>query len=79
MIIQLLVSVVLTVCFSSEKTLSLLFKGAKKCPTQEITSEDNTLSATDKRDKMKQLFIGKDGTLLHAGNMVNKISVHSFT
>ncbi|KAJ8734402.1 hypothetical protein PYW07_014953 [Mythimna separata] len=60
-----------------EKTLLLLFKGAKKCPAQDITSEENALSATqDKQDKLKQLFIGKDGTLLHSGNMVdNKLSV----
>ncbi|KAJ8734431.1 hypothetical protein PYW08_013681 [Mythimna loreyi] len=55
-----------------EKTLLLLFKGAKKCAAPEITSEENVLSATDKRDKMKQLFIGKDGTLLHSGNMVDR-------
>ncbi|KAF9795586.1 hypothetical protein SFRURICE_004958 [Spodoptera frugiperda] len=60
-----------------EKTLLLLFKGAKKCCPQEVThSEHAALTTTDKQDKMKQLFIGKDGTLLHSGKMVdNKLQL----
>lgn len=60
------------IVLSLEKTLLLLFKGAKKCCPQEVThSEHAALTTTDKQDKMKQLFIGKDGTLLHSGKMVN--------
>ncbi|XP_049887546.1 uncharacterized protein LOC126381962 [Pectinophora gossypiella] len=51
-----------------EKTLELLFKGAKKCSTQ-----DEVSNATDdiprKKDKMTQLFLEKDGTLSHDKNI----------
>ncbi|CAH0699419.1 unnamed protein product [Spodoptera exigua] len=64
-----------------EKTLQLLFKGAKKCSSLDIThSEHTALSNTDKQDKMKQLFIGKDGSLLHSGKMVdNKLRLKQCT
>ncbi|CAD0195825.1 unnamed protein product [Chrysodeixis includens] len=60
-----------------EKTLLLLFRGAKKCPTSEACYLDDskkidTSTNCDKQGRMKQLFIGKDGTLLHIGNMVNR-------
>ncbi|CAG9783386.1 unnamed protein product [Diatraea saccharalis] len=55
-----------------EKTLELLYKGAKK-PT---VLESSVVPVPTRKDKMKQLFIGKNGSLLHSGTMVqNAISV----
>ncbi|XP_026727495.1 apoptosis regulatory protein Siva [Trichoplusia ni] len=59
-----------------EKTLLLLFRGAKKCPTSELCNiEDrkktDMMTSADNHSRMKQLFIGKDGTLLHIGNMIS--------
>lgn len=51
----------------AEKTLELLFRGAKKA--QNGTQNCETIHV-ERKDGMKQLFIGKDGTLLHFGNMV---------
>ncbi|KAJ0180837.1 hypothetical protein K1T71_002922 [Dendrolimus kikuchii] len=56
-----------------EKTLELLFKGAKKTSqANDVVSTGDTNSL--KKDKMKQLFIGKDGSLLHTGNMIENKS-----
>ncbi|CAH2100494.1 unnamed protein product [Euphydryas editha] len=49
-----------------EKTLELLFRGAKK--SQNSTQSCETVHV-ERKDGMKQLFIGKDGSLLHFGNM----------
>lgn len=46
----------------------MLFKGAKKHSVSE--SADNLNVTPMSKDKMKQLFIGKDGSLLHSGTMV---------
>ncbi|XP_050357848.1 apoptosis regulatory protein Siva-like [Nymphalis io] len=50
-----------------EKTLQLLFRGAKKIQNDIIQSCDTV--HVERKDGMKQLFIGKDGSLLHSGNM----------
>ncbi|RVE48433.1 hypothetical protein evm_006869 [Chilo suppressalis] len=56
-----------------EKTLELLFKGAKKAP---VLQSNNAIAAPSCRDKMKQLFIGKNGNLSHSGTVVeNRCSV----
>lgn len=55
------------------KTLELLYKGAKKCPSQDIvnTRQYETVKVNETRNKMKQLFIGKNGALLRRGSVVN--------
>ncbi|XP_013187963.1 apoptosis regulatory protein Siva [Amyelois transitella] len=53
-----------------EKTLELLFTGAKKSTVQNVIDNSNT-TASHKRDNLKQLFIGKDGTLLHCGTITS--------
>ncbi|XP_021199499.1 apoptosis regulatory protein Siva isoform X1 [Helicoverpa armigera] len=60
-----------------ERTLLLLFKGAKKCPPV-IISED-TVNTSEKQGKMKQLFIGKDGGLMHSGSMKSSLQVQSMS
>ncbi|KAG6465551.1 hypothetical protein O3G_MSEX015223, partial [Manduca sexta] len=51
-----------------EKTLDKLYKGAKKVTSSDIVNACDT--QTIRKDKMKQLFLGKDGSLLHSGNIV---------
>ncbi|CAK1599258.1 unnamed protein product [Parnassius mnemosyne] len=46
-----------------EKTLDLLFKGAKKSSNIDLIS-NQTIATIYKKDGMKQLVIGKDGCLL---------------
>ncbi|CAG5034708.1 unnamed protein product [Parnassius apollo] len=48
-----------------EKTLELLFKGAKKSSNLDSISTQ-TIAAICKKDGMKQLVIGKDGCLLNS-------------
>lgn len=55
----------------SEKTLDLLFKGAKKTTTQDVSNDPGVI--TTKKDKMKQLFIGSNGALLHSGSLVRSL------
>ncbi|XP_034840882.1 apoptosis regulatory protein Siva [Maniola hyperantus] len=52
-----------------EKTLQLLFQGAKKSQQHDLQYAD--ISSTDKKGgmKFKQLFIGKDGGLLRSGTL----------
>ncbi|XP_053602011.1 apoptosis regulatory protein Siva isoform X2 [Plodia interpunctella] len=59
-----------------EKTLDLLFTGAKKCPRQNVVDDTNT-ATLNKRDNMKQLYLGKDGSLLHSGTFSSsdKVSI----
>uniref|UniRef100_A0A2A4JWK7 Apoptosis regulatory protein Siva n=1 Tax=Heliothis virescens TaxID=7102 RepID=A0A2A4JWK7_HELVI len=57
-----------------ERTLMLLFKGAKKCPAHEAIISEDKVNSSEKQGKMKQLFIGKDGGLLHSGSMVKSMS-----
>ncbi|XP_068628316.1 apoptosis regulatory protein Siva [Battus philenor] len=47
-----------------EKTLELLFRGAKKSSCQNNASNQE-VSVVNNRDGMKQLVIGKDGSLLN--------------
>ncbi|XP_075990357.1 uncharacterized protein LOC142986005 [Anticarsia gemmatalis] len=57
-----------------EKTLELLFKGAKKTQLPDVVNSseiENAMTNTDKKGKMKQLFLSKNGTLLHSGNIVH--------
>ncbi|CAB3259366.1 unnamed protein product [Arctia plantaginis] len=57
------------------KTLDLLYKGAKKCTSQDIVNtKDDNVKTIDTKNKMKQLFIGKNGSLLNSGTMVCNIS-----
>ncbi|KAM3956611.1 uncharacterized protein ACR2FA_006574 [Aphomia sociella] len=51
-----------------EKTLDLLFKGAKKSLAHELIVDLN-MTNLKRKDNMKQLFIGKDGNLLHLGTV----------
>ncbi|XP_059054671.1 apoptosis regulatory protein Siva-like [Achroia grisella] len=50
-----------------EKTLDLLFKGAKKSLAHDLI--DSNITVLKKKDNMKQLVIGKDGCL-HSGNVM---------
>lgn len=52
-----------------EKTLQLLFRGANKTE-QDDEIQNSDLIPIERKDGMKQLFIGKDGSLLHSGSMV---------
>ncbi|XP_045760537.1 apoptosis regulatory protein Siva-like [Maniola jurtina] len=56
-----------------EKTLQLLFQGAKKS-LQHDQLQCTDISSTEKKDgmKFKQLFIGKDGGLLHSGTLATE-------
>ncbi|XP_046971377.1 apoptosis regulatory protein Siva-like [Vanessa cardui] len=56
-----------------EKTLQLLFRGAKNIQNDIIQSCDTAL--VERKDGMKQLFIGKDGSLLHSGNMITEKNI----
>ncbi|KAI5637371.1 cd27 binding protein (Siva) domain-containing protein [Phthorimaea operculella] len=51
-----------------EKTMELLFQGAKKPNLQEALNNNNNIYPS--KDKMKQLCIGKDGTLVHTETAV---------
>ncbi|CAH2253984.1 apoptosis regulatory protein Siva-like [Pararge aegeria] len=53
-----------------EKTLQLLFKGAKKTLQNELL-QCSDVSSTEKKDgmKFKQLFISKNGGLVHSGTL----------
>ncbi|XP_026764468.1 apoptosis regulatory protein Siva-like [Galleria mellonella] len=51
-----------------EKTLDLLFKGAKKPITHDLI-EDSNMTVLKRKDNMKQLVIGKNGNLLHSSNV----------
>ncbi|XP_023942755.2 apoptosis regulatory protein Siva [Bicyclus anynana] len=53
-----------------EKTLQLLYKGAKKT-LQHNLLQCSEVSSTEKKDgvKFKQLFISKDGGLMDSGNL----------
>ncbi|KAL0850657.1 hypothetical protein ABMA28_012408 [Loxostege sticticalis] len=58
-----------------EKTLDLLFKGAnKQCP---IESSETPNIVPECKERMKQLFIGKDGSLIHSGTMLQSASLAS--
>ncbi|XP_011556732.3 uncharacterized protein LOC105387665 [Plutella xylostella] len=54
-----------------EKTLQLLFKGAKKLPTSDATLHTDTPNNI-KKDNMKQLCIGKNMALEHSEITVHK-------
>ncbi|XP_028175009.1 apoptosis regulatory protein Siva [Ostrinia furnacalis] len=59
-----------------EKTLNLLYKGAKKqCAIEESSELPNIVP--ESKEKMKQLFIGKDGSLIHSGTMAQSSSLVS--
>ncbi|XP_041974273.1 apoptosis regulatory protein Siva-like [Aricia agestis] len=55
-----------------EKTLDMLFKGANK-PIEEESIKTNGIKQ-QKKDGKKQLFIGRDGSLLHTGFQVSEKS-----
>ncbi|XP_013144308.1 PREDICTED: apoptosis regulatory protein Siva [Papilio polytes] len=57
-----------------EKTLELLFRGAKKSTQDIINNQEN--SATNKKDRMKQLVIGKDGLLLPSEHKIADMPLH---
>lgn len=52
-----------------DKTLELLFKGAKK-PFHQDSIINNNVVTINKKDGMKQLVIGKDGSLLNSETKV---------
>ncbi|CAH2068086.1 unnamed protein product, partial [Iphiclides podalirius] len=54
-----------------DKTLELLFKGAKKTSNQDNVIINNMVTI-NKKDGMKQLVIGKDGSLLSSTAKVQK-------
>ncbi|XP_004928719.1 apoptosis regulatory protein Siva-like [Bombyx mandarina] len=56
-----------------EKTLQMLFNGAKKGTTTE--TNNNLQDSKVRKDKKKQLFIGKDGNLLHSGCLIETQSI----
>lgn len=49
----------------------MLFNGAKKGTTTE--TNNNLQDSKVRKDKKKQLFIGKDGNLLHSGCLVTML------
>ncbi|KAI8429380.1 hypothetical protein MSG28_000025 [Choristoneura fumiferana] len=49
-----------------EKTLELLFRGAKKLPGKSVTEQAEKTN-DNKKDGLKQLFLGKDGHLMQSG------------
>ncbi|CAH0722098.1 unnamed protein product, partial [Brenthis ino] len=51
-----------------EKTLQLLFHGSKKIRSEDVMQNPD-LKPIEKKDGMKQLFIGKDGSLLYSGTL----------
>lgn len=57
----------------SEKTLQMLFEGAKKSQNNNNNNSIHEINgiAVDRKNKMKQLFIDKNGSLSHSGTLVN--------
>lgn len=52
-----------------DKTLQLLFNGAKKA--EQLVCDSGTINTPNyKNDRLKQLVIGRNGSLLHSGAMV---------
>ncbi|XP_032528653.2 apoptosis regulatory protein Siva-like [Danaus plexippus] len=55
-----------------EKTLQMLFEGAKKSQNNNNNNSIHEINgiAVDRKNKMKQLFIDKNGSLSHSGTLV---------